>query len=442
MIRLLYNLLFPIGLMLFLPAYLLKMRRRGNYRENFGQRFGIYSREVRLRLAQHRRTWIHAVSVGEVAVGLKLATKMRELDPAFCCVVTTTTSTGYAFAHKEAPPWLEVLYNPLDLWPVVHRAFAVIRPTRIVLVEAEVWPNLAAAACARRVPLALVNARLSPRSERRFRRFRAFVAPTFRRLDLVCVQEARDVTRWESLGVPRTRIANVGSIKYDPTEVQSDPSVPLAVLQHVRIDPASRPILLGGSTHDGEEEILGKLFQQLRADFPRLRLIVAPRHVERKREIRSQLEALGLRVRFRSESHAQPDEAAPDCLLLDTTGELRNWYHVATVVFIGKSLTAHGGQNPVEPILAGKPVVFGPHMENFASLAHALLEAEGAVEATDAGLLAARIAELLRDPVRRERLVANAGRILASHHGATQRTADLLMILRSSSLSARAVFAK
>jgi 3-deoxy-D-manno-octulosonic-acid transferase len=142
--------------------------------------------------------------------------------------------------------------------------------------------------------------------------------------------------------------------------------------------------------------------------------------------VRATLERAGLRVALRS----APDGAAPDCLLLDTTGELRHWYAVATVVFIGKSLTTHGGQNPVEPILAGKPVVFGPHMENFASLAASLLEANGAIEVADADALTARIAELLRDLERRRQLVANAERVLAHHRGATHRTAELLLQLR------------
>ncbi|MDQ3625770.1 MAG: 3-deoxy-D-manno-octulosonic acid transferase, partial [Verrucomicrobiota bacterium] len=198
MIRLLYNLLFPVGLLLFLPAYLLKMRRRGNYRRNFGQRFASYSPDVQARLGQGRgeRTWIHAVSVGEVAIALKLATKLRELDPAFQCVLTTTTPTGFAVGEQGAREWMQVMYNPLDFLPVVRRAFASIRPARLILVEAEVWPNLAAEARKRGVPIALVNARLSPRSERRFRQFRTWVAPTFQCLDLVCVQEEHDIERW------------------------------------------------------------------------------------------------------------------------------------------------------------------------------------------------------------------------------------------------------
>ena len=220
MIRFIYNLFWPLGLLIFLPGYFAKMIRRGGYREKFGQRVGIYDGEVRNRLSNQRSTWLHAVSVGEVNIALKLANALRALEPDLHCVLTTTTTTGFALARKTAPPWIEVMYTPLDYWPIMRRAFSVIRPARIVLVEAEVWPNLAAAAHARRIPLALVNARLSPRSERRYRRFRFFVAPTFRLLDLVCVPERRDVERWTALGVPRNRIHVTGSIKFD-SDVQA-----------------------------------------------------------------------------------------------------------------------------------------------------------------------------------------------------------------------------
>lgn len=429
MIRLIYNLLFPIGLVLFMPSYLLKMRRRGNYRRNFGQRFGIYAPDAHRQPSGSARTWIHAVSVGEVAIALKLARKLRDLDPGFECVLTTTTTTGFAFAEKEAPEWMRVMYNPLDFLPVVWRAFATIRPSRIVLVEAEVWPNLAAEARRRGIPLALVNARLSARSERRFRRVRRLVAPTFRCLDLVCAQEGSDVARWEALGIPRQCIRDVGSIKYDPAEAEQNSGFAFEILRKLGIDEAV-PILLGGSTHPGEEEVLAQVLRELHGEFPTLTLVVAPRHVERTREIRTRLQQLGLTVASRRESEAA-GTSAPDCLLLDTTGELRHWYGVATVVFIGKSLTTHGGQNPVEPILAGKPVVFGPHMENFALLASSLLANEAAVRVQDRDSLARAAAELLRNADARTRMVSNAQRVLATHRGATQRTAELLLSLKS-----------
>ncbi|HEX8680519.1 MAG TPA: 3-deoxy-D-manno-octulosonic acid transferase [Chthoniobacterales bacterium] len=435
MIRLLYNLLFPLGFLIFLPGYVRKMRRRGNYRRNAGQRFGIYGAELRRRVAADPHTWIHAVSVGEVAIALKLAAKLRAIDPQFRALLTTTTTTGFAFAEREAPEWLAVSYNPLDFWIVTRRAFTAFRPSRIVLVEAEVWPNLVAEAHHRGIAIALVNARLSERSERRFRKVRALVAPTFGRLDLVCVQEAPDVARWHALGVGPEAIKHVGSIKYDPDEVQVDPAVPRQVLNAIGVA-ETRPVLLAGSTHAGEEEILARAFLQLRDAVPDALLIIAPRHVERAPQILATLEQLGLRVVRRSLG-AGDQHGSVDTVLLDTTGELRHWYAVATAVFIGKSLTTKGGQNPVEPILAGRPVVFGPHMENFASLARSLVERAAAIQIQDAGELVSAMAELLRNAERRAVLVQNAREVLAAHRGATQRTAELLLSLRPSAVPGR-----
>jgi 3-deoxy-D-manno-octulosonic-acid transferase len=284
---------------------------------------------------------------------------------------------------------------------------------------------MTAFAHAHRIPIALVNARLSPRSEARFRRFRWLISPYFRQLDLVCVQDEKDVARWNSLGVQNDRIHAVGSIKFDPERSESNRAVPSEVLRTAGVD-LLRPILLAGSTHRGEEQVLGRIFVALRNDFPDLFLVIAPRHVERSREVESDLRHLGLRVVRRSE----PQASAPmDCLMLDTVGELRDWYAVATVVFIGKSLTAFGGQNPVEAIVAGRPVLFGPHMENFAALAETLMVAKGALQLPNEEALQSAIAELLRNPAKRKQLVTAARGVLDRHRGATERTAALLQNL-------------
>jgi 3-deoxy-D-manno-octulosonic-acid transferase len=376
MIRLIYNLLWPIGLLLFLPGYLVKMFRRGGYREKFGQRFGIYDRHLSARLYWKKPIWLHAVSVGEVTIALKLSRQIRALKPDQHFVLTTTTTTGFAFANKNAPDWIDVMYSPLDFWPIMRRAFASINPTRVILVEAEIWPNMVAEAKARKIPIALVNARLSSRSEKRFRTFHGFIAPTFRLLDRVCVQNSGDIDKWKAFGVDETRITVVGSIKYDPEDVRVNPKVARETLAGFGLE--KRTVIFGGSTHAGEEKILGEVFRALRRDFVDLLLVVAPRHTERTMEIQRELTEMDFQIALRS----QPPAADPflNCLLIDTTGELHDWYGVATLVFIGKSLLASGGQNPAEAILAGKPVVFGPHMENFAALAKSLVEQNGAIQ--------------------------------------------------------------
>jgi len=425
MIRFIYNLLWPVGLIFFLPGYLVKMFRRGNYREKFGQRLGWYDPQLQARLYWKKSIWLHAVSVGEVTIALKLAQQIHALNPELHFVLTTTTTTGFAFASKNATDWIEVMYSPLDFWPIMRRAFSVVRPKKIVLVEAEVWPNLVAEAHARKIPIALVNARLSLRSEKRFKMFRGVVGPVFRRLDAICVQNGEDVERWKGLGVDAQRIQPFGSIKFDPEEVKIDSELPRNVLTDFGLE--KRTIIFGGSTHNGEEKLLAEVFRALKRDFVDLLLVLAPRHTERTGEIRRELEGMGFNVALRSQIPAQ--DPFLDCLLVDSTGELRHWYGVATVVFVGKSLLAEGGQNPAESILAGKPVLFGPHMENFSALANALVAQGGAVRVDSATDLRRAMAHLLANPEERGKMVENARKVLDVHRGATARTARFLLDL-------------
>jgi 3-deoxy-D-manno-octulosonic-acid transferase len=427
MIRFLYNVLWPVGLVLLLPGYLRKMFRRGGYRRKFGQRFGLYDNGVRGRLASQPVIWLHAVSVGEVAIALKLARAIALLKPKTRFALTVTTTTGFAFAEKNAGPEIEVMYSPLDFWPIVRRAFQAIKPERLLLVEAEVWPNLMARTRSQGVPVALVNARLSPRSERRFTTFRQFVGPLFRQLDLVCVPEQSDIRRWTTLGVEPHRIRYTGSIKFDPGAGHAGKDFDSAG-RATAWPQTTGDVLFGGSTHPGEEEILARIFLRLRPAFPGLALFLAPRHVERAREVRRQLENLSLGAKFTS-GLADAGDGPIECVILDRTGELRQWYRIASVVFVGKSLKAIGGQNPVEPIVAGKPVVFGPHMENFASLATELKRCGGAIEVADESFLEQAVRDLLSDVERRTDLVENARRVVDGHRGATDRTANLVLDL-------------
>ena len=420
-----YNFVFPFAFLALLPAYLVRMFKRGQYREKFGQRFGLYSPEVRRRIAGGDRIWIHAVSVGEILIALKLVKKMQALRPDIAIVLSTTTTTGFALASKSSADRIEVIYNPIDFPPFIRRALDCIRPAQIILVEAEVWPNLAAAAWQRSIPVSLVNARLSPRSESRFRRFRFFTAPVFQLLDLICVQEPEDVARWESLGIDGARLRLTGSIKFDHSDAAPSRAAEFRELAGRFGMKPDAPVLLAGSTFPGEEKILARIVSELRPLYPDLFLIVVPRHIERTPEVVTDIRSAGLACALRTESGAPP-AAQTDCLVVNTTGELRDWYHVGTVIFIGKSLTATGGQNPVEAVAAGKPVIFGPHMENFSAVVDKWLAGRAAIQVPDAGALQEQIAKLLADPHLRETMSANALNAVAPHQGATGRTVELL----------------
>ncbi len=422
---LIYNLAFPLVLIFLLPGILLRTLRRGNFRDKFGQRLGRYDAADRARFAGGRWLWIHSISVGETLVALKFAREIHAQAPEFQIALSVTTSTGLALANDAACDWLAALYNPIDSPRCVREALDLIRPEKLLLIEGEVWPNLVAECRERGIPVALVNARLSPRSERRLLVTRFWVGPIFRLLDEVFVPENDDIARWQSLGVPAERIRVTGSIKFDsPTGTPTREAEFRALLAPLGVT-AKTPILLGGSTWFPEERVLADTLLRLRAEFPDLFLILVPRHVERSAEILRSLAPLRI-VRRTALPHAQP----LDALLVDTTGELRDWCSLATIVFVGKSLpqvAQPGGQNPAEPAALGKPVLCGPRMENFTAIINHLLAHGAARTVADPASLEHESAALLRNPAARAAMAAAAATALASHAGATARTARMML---------------
>ena len=422
-VRFLYNVVFPMAVLLMLPSFLMRMIRRGKYRHKFGQRFGIYSPGVREKISGTGRVWLHAVSVGEVNIALKLIQALRDADPSLVFILSTTTSTGFKLAASRKSPWLEPIYNPLDFLPVVRRVMQTIRPRALILVEAEVWPNVVCEARRLGAKAVLVNARLSPRSEKRFRAARMIAAPLFNQLDALYLQEPEDIARWTSLGVRQDKLHVTGSIKFDDSAAAARPVRNFRPVLDALGVPVDAPVLLGGSTFEGEEEILARVFLQLRKSRPDLFLILVPRHHERGDAVARQMERLGLKVARRTQSD---QHTRPDVLLVDTTGELVSWYLCATVVFMGKSLCDRGGQNPAEPLAAGVPVVFGPHMRNFASLVQGLLRNQAAMEISDEATLQVAVESLLSSPEKRNAMVRRGVKCLEIHRGATDRTVSLL----------------
>ncbi len=413
-----YTILYVFGFVLLSPIFLYKMWKRGKYRENFWQRFGRYAPAVanRLRAKTAPRIWLQAVSVGEVNLALLLLRRLRETFPGHDLILTTTTSTGYALAQERLPAGVELLYFPQDFPTVVRRAFDIIQPDCLILMESELWPHIIWEAARRRCPVCLVNARLSPRSARRYR----LVAGLFRRvadaLALVAAQSEDDHAHFRALGVPPDRLHLTGNLKYDASLPAAD--APRPDFQGLPL-PAGRPVLVAGSTHPGEEAILFDLLARL----PELFLILVPRHVERTPEILELAKRREIPVALRKNG---PSVAAPRCLLVNTTGELRWFYELATVIFVGKSLVGEGGQNIIEAAASGHPVVFGPHMENFKAIAAEFVAAGAGVQVADATGLEREITGLLADPARRARIAAAAQRVITANAGATDRTVQLI----------------
>ena len=354
MLWFLYNVLFAVGYVLMLPHFLLRMWRRGGYRRGFLQRFGIYSEDVLRQLKTRNRIWIHAVSVGEIHVALRFADELRTLDPETSFVVTTTTSTGHAVAEKKMREEDVLLYFPSDFPAIMNRVLNVLKPKAVILTESELWPNLIRLAKKRNIPVILINGRISESSYKGYKLLKVFFSRIVRQIDLFLVQTAFEEECLTWLGVDKTRIKVLGTAKYDVVRI--DPAGggkarQILELAGIALDDL---IVTGGSTWPGEERILLDVFKRLKPSFPRLRLVLVPRHAERRAEVEAEIRRSGLNYARRSDlANAHLPGSSVDVLLVDSTGELMWFYGCASVVFVGKSLTSHGGQNIIEPAFLG-----------------------------------------------------------------------------------------
>src|SRR5476651_1002406 len=369
-LQVLYNVGFITFFFITGPFFLWRLWRRGKLLPQFGQRFGLYSKEVRERLAPGADLWIHAVSVGEVKLARVLIQRLREMRPDLRIVVSTTTGTGFTLAKTRLEDdKTSVIYNPIDfLWSVVY-AFKLIRPKRLILIESEIWPNYLWCAKRRHIPVYLVNTRLSDRTEERYRRLRRLVRPLLQEIDLVFAQDSTDVARLAQAGFAPESIFNLGSLKYDVAALDTSTEKDISAWWSRTGWNGEQTILLGGSTHPGEEEVLVRIYRELREEWPKLRLVLAPRHAERGAAIRDMCDRMGLRAVTRTQLAAANaplmNGSSPDVLIVNSTGELSSLYKRATLAFVGKSLRGQGGQNFIEAAAAGVPIVVGPNMQNF-----------------------------------------------------------------------------
>jgi 3-deoxy-D-manno-octulosonic-acid transferase len=411
------------------PYYFMRLRRRGNWRPGFRERFGHYNAGLKQALTNRDVIWIHAVSVGEVNLCTQLIRALEPHVPNLKIVVSTTTTTGMAELRRHLPTHISKIYYPIDRRKSVSRALAAINPKVIVLVEAEIWPNFIWRAQKLGIPLFLANARLSDRSYRGYKRLGFLFRPLFASFAGVGAQNETDAARLREVGCRPEVISIVGNLKFDAAKLNERQTLDVPALLRQLGVPDDAPILLGGSTHAGEEAILAELAQRLRVQFPKLFLVLVPRHFERAREVGRQLRERGVKFVCRNEifANTQFREGELDCLLVNTTGELRFFYRNATVVFIGKSLTAIGGQNPIEPGAVGKAMVFGPNMQNFAGITHNFLEKSAAIQVNSPEALEKTIAELLADKARRAELGRNALEVVAENLGAIDRTVEMIL---------------
>ncbi len=413
---LLYNLLLPVFLVLSLPGYLIKMKKRGGWGTGLLERFGIYRRPK----AEEPQggLYVHAVSVGETMIALKFIREWSKThsEPV---ILAVSTATGHEIARKAALPNVRPLYSPLDTPGLSSRCLSRFKPRAVVLIEAELWPNFAEVCHRRRIPMLMLNARLSYRSEGRYRKVRGITSLLFSRLTALAAQNENDRGRFAGIGVNPDIIRVTGSIKFDvlgdaPT---AENSAFRAIANHLS---GERKVVLAASTHAGEEQLIASAIREAGA-CP----IIVPRHAERRADVCRDLATAGFTPLLRTAGDLPEELPADACYVVDTTGELRDWTALANAVVIGKSFLARGGQNPVEAIAAGIPVVTGPDMSNFADLVE-LLKQAGGIACCPAEELAATLRHLLTDSEAVKQQTQAALATLTHHSGATARSVELV----------------
>lgn len=417
-----YRILFPTLLVLSLPYYLWRMLRRGGYATDFRHRLGFFP-DLGPVPPGRRRLWIQAVSVGEIqAIGPLL----RRLKAAgnIEVVLTTTTSTGYRIAkelHTTSADRIGIF--PTDLWPCSALAWRRIRPDVVVLVEGELWPEHLAQARSRGVPAVLINGRLSDRSYARHLRLRPLSRRLFSRFNAILAGSEEDARRFRELGLSPV---TTGNLKFDVAPPSpADPSAAAQLRESLGFAGCDC-VLLGSSTWPGEEAMLLRTVEALRRSGPDVRLLLVPRHAERRHEVSKVVEASGLKWHLRSSGAAAP--AGTVVHVADTTGELRTLTAAADLAFCGKSLPPNeGGQTPVEAAAAGLAIVYGPRMTNFHEMCRQLESSGAAVRAEDAAQAESVISRLVLDVQERRSVGARALRWCADNRGATERTAEALL---------------
>ncbi len=436
-VLLLYDAVFLIAFLFYSPIVLLKMIRSKAYRVAFRERTG------RLPILEKRpRIWLHGVSVGEIKAAQPLVHAIQDQHPGIEIVVSATTPTGRAEAERLYPE-LRVIYYPLDFGPFPGRALDRIQPDLLLLMELELWPGLLNAAERRRIPVVVVNGRISQRSFRGYGRV-SWLLPQLDRIDLFCVQNEIYAERIRSLGVPEDKIQVTGNLKYEAIQIQEEGvEAPTDLIQALAIG-TEDIVLVGGSTHSDEEEKLARVTLELENRSSRkFRLIVAPRHAnERGGAARDDLlrvlqkEGDSRDVLLWTELRAGRSQASEDAwLVVDTIGELERVYKMAHFVFVGGSLIPHGGQNMLEPVALGKPTFFGPHVANFQTDVEFLLEVRGAIQIRDEAELVEKLLVMLEDPAEAQGYVERAWSVLRENKGATERSMSCLRPLIEASVT-------
>ena len=414
-LKLLYGPLLNLFGVLYLPHFLKRLGQTPDKGRFFRERFGYFPNHF-----DHPNVvWLHAVSVGEVLAAKEFVRILRNRYPQIQIVLSTTTPTGQVIAKKWEAEGVRVIYFPFDFLNVIKRALDVIQPKCIVIMETEIWPNLIGEASRRKIPIGIINGRISDRAFKRYLWLKSFFAEPLGNLSYCLACHERDKERFIKLGVSPDRVKVTGNMKFDQ-EIKdvSGRLNELRELWHL----GDSQILIGGSTHAGEEEMLIGVFGRLRTEFPKLKLVLAPRHVERSSKVVNLAESAGYQVTLASQGYRE----VSDILVLDLMGVLSKYYGIADLVFVGGSLIRHGGQNPIEVARERRAILHGPYVFNFEDVYERLNRSKGALLVHDASELYRAILSLLKDSAKLQKMGSEAFQVVEGLKGASQRNYDLL----------------
>ena len=409
------------------PYILFKMLTSERHRSGLYQRFGIVSE----RTSKKPGIWIHGASVGEVITAKSIVEKIDREFPEWETFISTTTNTGYSVA-KQNFSGKPIFYFPVDLSWITRKVLRRIRPSCIILIELEIWPNFLVSVYEENIPLIIVNGRISNKSFKAYRIISrisgAFYNSLTNKMNIYCARTELDAQRFRDLGISSEQVFVTGTMKYDntPTHINENSKNELADLFRIKDNDL---ILIGGSTHEGEEEILLRIFERLSKTYPNLRLIIAPRHIERTRDVSRLIEKKGFTPVLKTSvdsSNYSWQNSKKEIILIDTVGDLEKIYALSDYVFVGKSLVPSGGQNMMEPAGLGKPVIFGPHVFNFKEEVGMLLRNEAAKMVETEDELCGTIEFFIKNPEAAKEMGLRAQGVVSEKRGATEKNMDII----------------
>ena len=403
-----------------LPVYLFK----GKLKKSFLLRFGFLPRDLNL----DRPIWIHAVSVGEAQAVKSLLDELRKVYREKKFVISTVTATGNMIVRGFAREGDFVTYLPFDLSFIVKRVVAKIDPSLFIVAETEIWPNIISALNKKHIPIVLVNGRISDASLRGYKAIKFLLKGTLNKINACCVQSERDALRFKEIGVGEDKIKVTGNMKFDAASLNLDIRKQNKLRSDLGFGQEDK-FLVCGSTHAGEEEIILEEYRKLLGNFKNLKLLIAPRHPERSKEVAGLVLKYGFESAMVSVLPAQGGISANTVFILDTVGSLINFYEVADIVFVGGSLVDKGGHNILEPASFSKPVIFGSYMFNFRDIADLFLTNNAAVMLHDASELYGCISKFLSDPYEAEKVGQRGRQLISLNIGATLRNVEVIKLV-------------